>query len=827
MHRTALLLCVSFSVLASLVRPASALADEVKPNPPPGQTTPQKAPSAVVPPKPKTSLSAEYPSQLPEEARTAADVILEITVAADGSVKDQKLWKGEPPFSDAALKAAPSWSFEPATRDGKPVNARIRVLIHFTPPVFQPLPETSPESSPGSQTPNTSRGTTVTPMTQAPIEILAIGERRPLGITTMGRAEVRVLPGAFGDPFRAIESLPGVTPIISGLPFFFIRGAPPGNVGYFLDNIRVPYLYHLALGPSVVNPAIVDRVDLYPGGYPAQFGRFAGGIVSGETTLPEDHLHGEAQIRFFDAGALVEAPLGDKGAVLAGGRYSYTAAALSLLAPNTTLNYWDYQLRGSYDISPTQHLSLFAFGAYDYLGQIAERINPDTGETETKDRTIFGVEFHRLDLRYDTEVGPRTKLRQAFTLGLDRTALAGPEDPSTNRQSEGIYSQDILIGSRTRILHRLDENILLRGGIDATMDAYSIDAGADTGAQALFDILFPPRHDIAVGFYADAIIDAGRKVEFTPGARIDLWGSRGATELSADLRLAMGVPLTQRLRLTSAMGLAHQPPAFVLPVPGFAIGELSGGLQKSFQTATGLEAELPLSIKANATFFLNGFFNMNDVLNTAGGDGPDNNEDGPNGMNGNGMTGGGMNGPGPEPPKPADQGQGPDGDGAAVINQRALGNAIGMEIYLRRKLTEQLGGYISYTLSRSTRHFGTSSGVARFDRTHVLNGAISWEPGKGWRLGTRMVFYTGLPLEAETARQWGSDRTAPFFRIDGRIEKRWKLSKRGWISLVLEMLNASLSKEQTGIDCDGNGNCTPTEIGPVAVPSLGVEGGLN
>ena len=43
-------------------------------------------------------------------------------------------------------------------------------------------------------------------------------------------AEVRAMPGAFGDSFRAIEALPGVTPLVSGLPYFFVRGAPVKSV---------------------------------------------------------------------------------------------------------------------------------------------------------------------------------------------------------------------------------------------------------------------------------------------------------------------------------------------------------------------------------------------------------------------------------------------------------------------------------------------------------------------------------------------------------------------------------------------------------------------
>jgi len=33
----------------------------------------------------------------------------------------------------------------------------------------------------------------------------------------------------------------------------------------------VPYFYHVGIGPSVVHPAIIERVDLYSGGYPARY----------------------------------------------------------------------------------------------------------------------------------------------------------------------------------------------------------------------------------------------------------------------------------------------------------------------------------------------------------------------------------------------------------------------------------------------------------------------------------------------------------------------------------------------------------------------------
>src|SRR5689334_9719068 len=64
------------------------------------------------------------------------------------------------------------------------------------------------------------------------VEITVREPPRPAGAVTLTRAETRLLPGAFGDPFRAVESVPSVVPLASGVPYFYLRGAPPGNIGY-------------------------------------------------------------------------------------------------------------------------------------------------------------------------------------------------------------------------------------------------------------------------------------------------------------------------------------------------------------------------------------------------------------------------------------------------------------------------------------------------------------------------------------------------------------------------------------------------------------------
>lgn len=696
----------------------------------------------------------------PEGAQGDAVVVLELVIGVDGSVRDATVVSGRPPFAEVATRSAYRWTFDPAKREGRAVASRIRFEVRFTQPA--PTPE-APESTPEAPRPDRP----AVPRVAEQIEVVVHGDKRAPTVRSFTRAEVRELPGSFGDPFRAVEALPGVTPIISGVPFFFVRGAPPGNVGYFLDGIRVPLLYHVGLGPSVIHPGIVERVDLYPGGYPARFGRFAGGIVAGETTAPRPELHGEANLRLVDAGALVEAPFdGGRGTALVGGRYSYTGLLLSLLSPEAVLEYWDYQLRVSHDVGARDTLTLFSFGAFDFLGE------KDEGQT----KTLLGTEFHRADLRWDRRASRDTDLRLAVTAGVDRTR-GGERD---------FFVRDRLISIRSEIAHRPTREVSLRAGTDVAVDHYDVQAprfeGDDLDEQATFERLFPERTDLAVGMWTDATFNPARGVSVTPGLRVDLYESDGAALLGIDPRISARFELTPALRTIHAFGVAHQAPSFVVPVPGFQLAGLRGGLQQSLQSSAGVEHDLPAGFTGSLTLFQNVFLDMTDGIGTASDD--------------------------------------------ERIDQRSLGSAVGAELMIRRPLTHALGGYLAYTLSRSTRSFGREHFPAAFDRTHVVNLALAYNLGRRWRAGTRLVYYSGFPAEraSSTELRSRSPRRVPaFYRVDVRLEKRWRLGQRGSWAFVFEVLNATLSKEPVDLDCDVGGECRAEEIGPVTIPSVGVE----
>ncbi len=603
---------------------------------------------------------------------------------------------------------------------------------------------------------------------EEPIEVTVREPPKPAETTTFTRAETRLLPGAFGDPFRAVEAAPGVVPLVSGVPYFYVRGAPPGNVGYVLDGIRVPLLFHLGLGPSVIHPALIDRVELSPGSTP-EVGRYAAGVVSGTLTAPREELRVEGNLRVVDTGAFLEVPFDEgRGQAMAAGRFSYTAALFSLINSSTVLNYWDYAGRFSYEVAPGHRLGVFGFGAYDYLGEKQE-----TGP----DKLMVDTGFHRLDFFYDVDLGRGSKLSHDVVLGWDQTHL-----------DEGREVLDQSLSIRSLLEHSLGELGQVRTGVEVSFDRYDVDL--DRGEDEGFTSFFSSRTDLAAGAFVTLPLNVGRVWSVLPGLRADLFASDGESAFSLDPSVSSKVQILRWLALTASAGLVSQPPSFIVAGPGFRPGLDQGGLQRIFTSSAGLEVSPGDYWTLRGTVYRLTMFDLNDALGTSA-------------LAGEGFP-----------------------EGFEDFDQRFRGTSTGLELSASRRLSRTIGAAISYTLGRSQRSDRAGRQFpSGFDRTHVLSAALSFDFTKGFRGGIKQLLYSGAPqLELSEGEVSVRTRLPPFYRLDWRAEKRWDLGKRGHISLVAEVLNTFLAAETVGESCAAD-RCSPTRLGPVTIPSLGVEGG--
>lgn len=720
----------------------------------------------LIPPSPIAT-----PIEYPEGESGSASVTLELTLDDQGAVRSARAIDGDSKFSAAALVAVQSWRFRPASRRGKHVAARIRYTIRFTPPeaAAPPPPPPEPASPPGERA---RPGSPSTP--REAVGILIEGERAPPGSVTVTREEARELPGSFGDPLRAIEAQPGVVPIVSGLPAFFIRGAPPANVGFFVDGVDIPVLYHAFFGPSVLHPELIDEVEFYPGAAPVQYGRFAGPVVAVKRRPFRGRRTGQATLRAIDAGALIESPLDpecngrsacSKTGARVAGRYSYAGLVLSALS-DAKLDYWDYQGEVSYALGPHDTASVLSFGAYDFFKP------PTDAETSGGE-----VEFHRLDLRWDHELPRQSNLRIGLTGSYDRAGGA-VEDSSV--------VLDRALRLRVELSSRVSDAVLLRAGADARIDRYGLETNPLLLSYPDYSALFPERTEGVTGAYVGAELAATRRILVSPGVRFDVYRSQGITAYGVDPRLAASFELTKKWRVEQSLGLLHQRPNFAAQVPGAQVADLAGGLQHALLWSATVRTKLPEEIQASLGVFRAAYFKALDPIGGARDFTID----------------------------------------RTVLDRRSTVSAAGLELELRRPLTRRLGGFVSYTLSRSEQSLGGKKTVSGFDRPHVLQAALSYDFGKGFRGGVRGVFYSGVPeLNLEGSPHFTDRRRGrAYFRADVRGEKRFRLGQTSYLSVVAEALNATATREIVRLDCGEV--CVERSAGPVVLPSLGLEAGF-
>jgi hypothetical protein len=595
--------------------------------------------------------------------------------------------------------------------------------------------------------------------------IVEVSVRGTKPVTDIGAVDtpaksLRDIPGTFGDPFQTVGSLPGVLPMASGLPYFYVRGAPPADTGYFLDGIPLPTLFHIGPGPSVVPPALLDHIDFFPGTAPARFGRFAGGIISGETTPPSDVARGEASVRLFDASAFVETPIDATSNVLVAGRYGYPNLLLSIFAPNLSLSYGDYTARLTRKLSDSDTISLFALGSFD------------------KEQGIVPIDssFHRLDLRYD-HAFPGGSFRLATTFGYDQTTA-----PLITQFNETVTETSARV--RFELKERLARGLRMNAGADAN-------ALLDRQGSASLDA------QQVAGAYVDLYWTPTNRVEVVSGIRVDAYRSVEAITPSVDPRLALRIRLTPGLTSITTVGLAHQPPTSLLPAPGLLL-DPSGGLQTAYQYAEGAEVRLPWALTAKLSGFYNADRNMNDFVQDCG-----------------------------------------SFTTICSVVARVNGSSYGLELNVQRAFSQRLAGWISYTLSRTERHIGDVTFLSPFDRTHVVSAVVRYDFGRGIDVGVRATFNTGRPdipsftLDGQTlpfalgAASVPQHRLPDFYRIDLRGEKRWTFGGRTWLAVVFEFFDATLNSEAVDFQCSiDQGVCTAEKVGPITLPSIGVEAGF-
>jgi hypothetical protein len=595
--------------------------------------------------------------------------------------------------------------------------------------------------------------------------------------------------GSLGDPVRVIESLPGVVQSTWPLPFYAIRGANPGNTGFFVDGVRAPALFHFALGPSVLHPFFIEQLDFYPGGYPVDYGRYVSGIVSAQTASPAtDRLHVSADVRLFDAGGIVATPFDQgKGTIAVAGRYSYTGYILSAFSNAYSLDYWDYQVRVEHTLGPGK-LTLFAFGSGDTL----EQKNPDATDWGFVgvDRSKLPVPgsaklmFHRLQLRWAGDVA-RGRLTASVVGGMDDSTVS-----ITSVFSLPVGSRSYTLAPRVSERWTLTSWLAVEVGADAEIQRFRPTSLVQLSDGFLKENygrdLFHDRSALAGGAYLGLALHAGERLVISPGFRYEGYFEQGTQAFAPSPRLLVRYRVGARDWVKLTAGQFSQMPSLPVGVPGFeSFGLANYGLQRSRQASLGYESALEDLLGFDLNLDTSVFYqrlHLGDLRNTLL----------------------------PDP-------QAPD-----LIEPRE-GEAYGLEVMLRRPMKHRVYGWLAYTLSRSSRVVDGMIVPSDWDKTHVLNLVAGFRLPYNISSSARFHYNGGRPYPLYSRRDgrvYAYIRMPAFAQLDLRVDKRFTFD-RFILDAYIELVNATMSQETYDVKQDSDGTMRVSAY-RLVLPSLGV-----
>ncbi|HEY5955601.1 MAG TPA: TonB-dependent receptor, partial [Polyangiaceae bacterium] len=182
-----------------------------------------------------------------------------------------------------------------------------------------------------------------------------------------------------------------------------------------------------------------------------------------------------------------------------------------------------------------------------------------------------------------------------------------------------------------------------------------------------------------------------------------------------------------------------------------------------------------------------------------------------------------------------------DGTGTVVTDNAGTGRVWGADLLLRYRADERFFGWVSYTLSHSTRKPSSDEPERLFlyDQPHIINVLGSYRLGRGWELGGRFRYMSGFLYRAcyggifdnstGSYRCYGAyeqKRLAPFHQLDVRLEKTWKFSHSS-ISVYIDVINAYFhnSPDYAVPKYDRSG-VKALSLSLPLLPSLGIRGEL-
>ena len=586
-------------------------------------------------------------------------------------------------------------------------------------------------------------------------------DENPVSFRTISPEEIRRSPGSAEDIFRVMQSLPGVATAGAKSAQLIVRGGSPDENLTLLDGVEIYNPIHFArtgesMGViSIVNPALLQKVDFLTGGFSARYGDKMSSVF--DMTLRDGNkevFNTDANLNIAGFGVMLDGPLFENSNMTLSLRRGFFDLITSILNRPVAPSYYDAVGKVTYDINNKNKISLLGFY---YLDQI-ERSGEEKDEPATWNRYDY---LTRDDYGAAIGVNWRSLFSEnAFTLTTASytsngwNTLQGTElDPSL--MGEDIRENEFSLKSELNYKLSTRLNIKMGGqfkSINSVNESWTPEDTTRSGTIVPANtISYNPNATTKAALFLQTSYRIVDPLIFTAGLRYDHFTLTSENNFSP--RISLSYSLTNKTTFNLAWGKYYQSPASYQVAP-----DPRNFLLKSSYAAhyiAGIEQRLGYDTKMSVEIYHKELANLF-----------------------------------------------VDPDSSNLLINTGSGYAQGIEFALQKKFTAGFVGSASYSYSISKRRDYESTALYDFeyDRPHILNLIFGIEMGSGWQIGAKFQYASGNPytpaigvieknnsfyvLEGDK----NSARYPDYHKLDIRIDKQFVFETWSF-SLYLDLWN--------------------------------------
>jgi hypothetical protein len=182
---------------------------------------------------------------------------------------------------------------------------------------------------------------------------------------TLSTREIKSIPTARNDVFKALRYLPGIEPTEPLSPLVSVRGSDPGENLIMLDGVTIYNPYHFMSSSGIFNMQTVKNVDMMVGGFGAEYGGRNSAVINIATKDGDQSgLHGEIMPSTAESKVFLEFPVGKKSTMMLAGRMNYDIMGNFLMYSNNY--FYDANLSFTHRFSAKNRLTLKYFSSRDF-----------------------------------------------------------------------------------------------------------------------------------------------------------------------------------------------------------------------------------------------------------------------------------------------------------------------------------------------------------------------------------------------------------------------------------------------------------------------------